>query len=489
VSLGIACLLSAATGFVALSWEILWIRVYSFATAGRAHAFGHLLGAYLFGIAVGSFAARRWCSGEREGRRTIRALATCLIVGNVVAAWAVPGAAEVARRLPPPCLLPLFALAAALLGTALPLLAHASIPADGLAGARLARLYLANIAGCAAGSLVTGFVLLDAAELHLVGAGLALAGGCVAWGVAARARSFALGIAAPIALFVSAHGMSANFPLWEKLQLKTDYRPGVRFAYVIENRSGVITVDAAGAVYGGGAYDGRFNVDAAGDENGITRAYAVAALHPAPRDVLVVGLGSGAWTQVLAHHPSVERVVVVEINPGYLELLGHRHEVFTLRTNPKVRFVIDDGRRWLHAHADRFDLIVQNTTYYWRANCTNLVSREYFELARAHLRDGGVFYSNTTGSLDILKTACAAFPHVRRFRNFVAVSDRPMAVDPARARATLEAWRVDGFVHVPAFRIEEILGGAGGDWEDRDSIVDRSRSATVITDDNMASEW
>jgi spermidine synthase len=62
-----------------------------------------------------------------------------------------------------------------------------------------------------------------------------------------------------------------------------------RFAGVIENRSGIITVTAQGVVYGHGMYDGRFNTDLKHDNNGIVRPYALSLFHPAPRDVLMVG--------------------------------------------------------------------------------------------------------------------------------------------------------------------------------------------------------
>ena len=48
---------------------------------------------------------------------------------------------------------------------------------------------------------------------------------------------------------------------------------------------------------------------------------------------------------------------------------------------------MDDGRRWLHRHADPFDVIVMNTTWHWRSNITNLLSREFMALARAHVTD------------------------------------------------------------------------------------------------------
>src|SRR5207302_2041193 len=83
---------------------------------------------------------------------------------------------------------------------------------------------------------------------------------------------------------------------------------------VVETRSGIVTVDADGTVFGHGSYDGRFNTDLTRDSNGIVRPYALSLFHPAPRNVLMIGLSSGSWAQVIANNPLVAALTVVEIN-------------------------------------------------------------------------------------------------------------------------------------------------------------------------------
>ena len=73
-------------------------------------------------------------------------------------------------------------------------------------------------------------------------------------------------------------------------------------------------------------------------------------MHPLPKHVLMIGLASGSWAQVIANDKDVEDETIVEINPGYLPLIGKQPEVESLLRNPKVHIVIDDGRRWLVAH-------------------------------------------------------------------------------------------------------------------------------------------
>ena len=88
-----------------------------------------------------------------------------------------------------------------------------------------------------------------------------------------------------------------------------------------------------------------------------------------------------------------------------------------------MKIVVDDGRRYLRATDQRFDLIVQNTIVYWRAHATNLLSAEYFALTKARLRPGGRLYVNTTRSSVVHKTLLSVFPHALRYQNMFIVGN------------------------------------------------------------------
>lgn len=238
------------------------------------------------------------------------------------------------------------------------------------------------------------------------------------------------------------------------------------------------------------------------DENILVRPLSLSLFHPNPESVLLIGLGTGAWAQVLANDPAVKHITLVEINPGYLKLIAKYPVVASLLHNPKVEIVIDDGRRWLNRHPDRtFDAIVQNTTFYWRTNATDLLSSEYLRLTAAHLREGGVILYNTTGSLRAQRTACTAFPGGFRVFNAIVVSPQPIAPDPARFRRTLVAYRIDGRPLLDVAdprqraRLDEIVsmltpaGQPTEVLEDCASILARSSGLRLITDDNMGEEW
>jgi spermidine synthase len=511
VTLPLALLLSALSGLVALSSEIVWYRAWSFAAQGRASAFGALLGFYLLGLAAGSHAGGRLC-GERDVAglgRVVRGIALAVLVASLLGFLVTPAMALASRLGLDAAGLPVVALATTLMGAVFPLVSHAGVPPDERVGPRVSYIQVANIAGSATGSLVTGFVLMDVWPLRTIATAVALAGLALSLGVLliARPSRRELGrgatLVAAAVVAVVALGPSLYRHAYEKMQLGPDYDPARPFAHVVETRSGVITVTADGEIYGGGAYDGVFRVDLRDDRNGIYRAFALGAFAPAPRQALMIGLASGSWARVVAAFPTLERLTIVEINPGYLELVRSYPGGEALLANPKVRVVIDDGRRWLQRHPDAtFDLIVQNTTWHWRAHMTDLLSREYLELVRGHLLPGGVFYFNTTHSANAQKTAVTVFPHALRVSNFVAVSDEPLTFDKQRWRAMLTPFRLDGRPLFdpasPSDRalLEKVLSLA--DDVDRSDHLGletgahmRARLAAVdiVTDDNMRVEW
>jgi spermidine synthase len=317
-------------------------------------------------------------------------------------------------------------------------------------------------------------------------------------------RVLVVGLTATAVLMLVSHVLFTG--LYERLLYKQGYTSDMAFKDVVENRSGVIAVSRNETVFGGGVYDGAFNTDPVNDSNGIFRAYAIAGLHPKPKQVLVIGLASGSWAQVLANHPEVQKMTMVEINPGYLPLIRGHSAVSGLLRNPAVEIAIDDGRRWLLAHPDRkFDFVLMNTTFHWRANVSNLLSREFLKLLRSHLNRGGIAYYNTTWSGEVQATGCAEFPYALRIANFLAVSDSPISVDQQLWRKLMINYKIDG---KPVFnlangndqsRLAEILRVAdepehqprsqGTEIESRAELLARWKGYRLITDDNMGAEW
>ncbi len=513
IGLVAAVALAALIGYLSLSYEILWFRTFSLAN-DTASAFALVLGTYLAGIANGSLRAQRLFDRSFSARRAALIVAGAVAAGSFLGFFLLPltaASAITAFGYLYPMLLMVFAQTT-LLGGLFPILCHSGIAADRGAGARVGQVYLGNIIGSVAGTLVTGFVLMDhlsiaAISLSLAEFGIAVAvvlGGLVAARTAWRIGILGVGVAAGLTLAAIAGSLFGN--VYEALIYKSAPTANQQFVDVVENKSGVITVSRDRTVFGGGAYDGMIAVDMLDDPNLLIRPFSLSLYHPDPQRVLMIGLATGAWAQVIANHPAVKHLTIVEINPGYIPIIRRYPEVASLLSNPKVTIVIDDGRRWLNRHpAARFDAIVQNTTWNYRPNVTNLLSAEYLRLVAGHLRPGGIALYNTTGSVRAQRTACATFAAGFRELNVMVVGNQRLRLDREGLRAILTEYRIDGH---PVFdlsnvryraRLDQVLASLAPESQGREpehaflescrSILARTRGLSPITDDNMGEEW
>jgi hypothetical protein len=209
----------------------------------------------------------------------------------------------------------------------------------------------------------------------------------------------------------------------------------------------------------------------------------------------MIGLATGSWAQVIVNHPDVESLTIVEINPGYLQLIREHPDVSNLLDNPKVVIAIDDGRRWLTKNRnEKFDVIVQNTSWAWHAQSSNLLSVEYLELVRKHLAPDGVFFYNTTSHPEALLTAVSVYPYAVKIDSCVAVSDQPFRLDIDRWEKIMQEYRING---APVVRPEDPADQKR--FLEVKSLYQRAENAEMlrsayagrklITDDNMGIEW
>ena len=86
--------------------------------------------------------------------------------------------------------------------------------------------------------------------------------------------------------------------------------------------------------------------------------------HAAPRNVLVIGGGDGGSSEEVLKHPSVERVVLAELDAGVIEMAKkHLHAVHRdVFANPKLCVHIGDGMAFVKTTAARFDIILLDLT-------------------------------------------------------------------------------------------------------------------------------
>ncbi len=116
--------------------------------------------------------------------------------------------------------------------------------------------------------------------------------------------------------------------------------------------------------------------------------------HPGPSCALVIGGGDGGSTEELLKHPSMQRVIIAELDAEVIRIArAHLQTVHCgALDDPRVDIRIGDG--WTTAESlartptERFDLIVLDLTDP-DTPAHRLYSREFFDLARQLLKPGG----------------------------------------------------------------------------------------------------
>jgi spermidine synthase len=237
------------------------------------------------------------------------------------------------------------------------------------------------------------------------------------------------------------------------------------------------------------------NLNPVTNENSINRVLVLSPLVDKPRNVLMIGLSIGTWLKLVTTFPGVESIDVIEINPGYLQAISHYPEQASALQDPRVNLYIDDGRRWLRAHPDkRYDMVIMNSSYHWRAYSTYLLSREFLLMIKSHMNPDAVMTYNTTYSLDALKTAESVFPYAYLYENFVIAGnyDWRGKLNSLAAIEKLAALTMDGKLLYPPGNealIKQQINKPLMQTKDIVPVYFNEHPLEIITDDNLITEF
>jgi spermidine synthase len=119
------------------------------------------------------------------------------------------------------------------------------------------------------------------------------------------------------------------------------------------------------------------------------------AYDPSVRDVLFVGLGGGSAPKRFWRDLRDVRIQVAEFDPAVVDAA---RRFFSLPRDPRLRVSVEDGRRYLVRHDERWDMIAIDA-FYADAVPFHLTTREFLELVRSRLRPGGVVVTNVIGAI------------------------------------------------------------------------------------------
>jgi spermidine synthase len=151
-----------------------------------------------------------------------------------------------------------------------------------------------------------------------------------------------------------------------------------------------------------------------------------------PKRILVIGMGGGVTAHFFQSIPGIEKVVIVELMDELGDFLYQNVDFNRVSMdNPLVEYIVDDGRRYLHANPEeKFDLIYADPLRWYSAGHNNLYSFEAMQLYQAHLSEDGVFCAYVDQPNVIPKTITSVFAHIDQFRfRTVVASARPIMYD------------------------------------------------------------
>jgi tetratricopeptide (TPR) repeat protein len=135
-------------------------------------------------------------------------------------------------------------------------------------------------------------------------------------------------------------------------------------------------------------------------------------LHKDPKNVFILGLGSGMTVGAALTHP-IERADVVEISPEVVKASDFfKTENRNALADPRTHLIIGDGRSHLALSNQNYDVIVSEPSNPWIAGVSSLFTKEFFESAKARLTPGGIIcqWANAYNvSQEDLKSIIATF--------------------------------------------------------------------------------
>ncbi|MFQ5537851.1 MAG: fused MFS/spermidine synthase [Gemmatimonadota bacterium] len=422
--------LAAASGFLTLSAETLWTRMFAQVLQNSVYSFSAILVVFLVALGVGGIVAHGLARTSASPRTILAGLLVsgALLVGlsPTLFHWATAGLAYIAPRatwgaylvavfrivvlviLPP----------AVLIGAVFPYLLKATPDTTRETGELVGRLVLFNSIGAVAGPLIAGFFLLDAIGLWGSLKMLALLYGALALVLAfpmgGRRARWWVGVPAVGLVILTV------LPAPPIVRLE----PGDVLRETLQGSDGVVAV-----VENGGNLQMRLdNYYALGDSRSALveqmQAHVPLLIHPRPDSILFLGMGTGLTAAAaLIHDP--KRVVVAELVPNVITAARRHFSPWnaSLFTDDRVKIVADDARNFLLGSTARFDVIVGDLFTPWHAGTGSLYTVEHFRLVREHLAPDGVFaqwlplYQLTPREFEIIAaTFSSVFPQVTVWR-------------------------------------------------------------------------
>ncbi|MBD3299602.1 MAG: hypothetical protein GF341_13175 [candidate division Zixibacteria bacterium] len=426
---------AAFSGMATLGLEVVWTRMFAQVLQNSVYTFAVILGVFLICLSVGSGVAHLLCKRPFNPRLTLSVLLALsgVIVGLTPLLFSqISGTVNYLRSdlgfvayvgVVFAGIGAVLGLAVVAMGTVFPYLMKLSERQVESAGRTVGQLVAINTFAAIVGSLLAGFWLLDL--LGVWGsirafALLYLALALVLW---PWQRPHLRRWSIPVVIGLAVVGLVLPYSNYSRIWLDEDDNETLVEAW--EGAAGSVAVVRTDDDNLRIRVNSSYNLGStAAAVNERLQGQIPLLMHDNPRRVFFLGLGTGITASGALNFP-VDRVVVCEINP---DVIRASRAYFTpwlrgLFDDPRVTVLPEDGRTWLAATNERFDVIVADIFLGFKSDVGSLYTLEHFQSVRNHLSQDGMFvqwlpfFDMSAAEFEIVaKTMLEVFPSVTLWR-------------------------------------------------------------------------
>ncbi len=455
--------LSALTGFTALCYEVLWIRMLTFYLGSLTYTFTTTVSTILLGLALGSFLYKRFLykDGEPASRTftvfaatqyaaaaaTAAALFATPWLASFRGAWLLAGESGFNNMggqlaytvcMSAACLF----IPATLIGALFPALGTMAVASKNNVATAVGRVYALNTIGCVVGSLAAGLLLIPSLgwfSSFLWILVISLVTGLLALSYGGTWKS-------PRALAWSVPPLVAAIAFASIAHYKPPLNPACKLLFYGEDSFGAVEIVDDPKLMEGKTlvFNGSCLATTVPNSLRYMRllGHLPVLLHPRPEKALVGCFGTGSTSGAIAIHPEVKHLDIVELSSMILKqnklFAAENHDVLA---NPKVKAQVNDVRNYLLCTKEKYDVVTFEPPPPSDAGIVNLYTSEFYQLVQKRLNPGGIMCQwapVACGSAKLWKmmvmTARTVYPYVsiwfpNSHEAIIVASDEPIKID------------------------------------------------------------
>ncbi len=525
----------ALSGFTSLAYEVFFTRVLTLFFRDSVYDFAIVLTTFLVGLGLGSLICGRVIERSRRPLLILAGVEGLVGFFSILSLGLINQLPYVAGYLQSmPTLYNQYGagywtavtvikfgyafgallLPTSLLGMTFPLVSKIWVSDIDRLGKDIGLINGVNTLGSMLGALLAGFLfisLFGTQNSIILTALLNIILGILLVGASDVSRKYALLAAAVVMAAIALYLV----PPWDKLRMSTlilepnqPLEQSLSLLYYNEDAYGIISVAEViplqiKVLTTNRLYSQNTSV-MTGLEDHRRLGYIPLLLHPKPRKVLVIGLGAGITLRGVSEVPGLKSIDCVEISEGVKQAAQYFSvENNHILENPKINFVIEDGRNFISTSGQSYDVIIADIFFPMSSGSSALFSREHFEASKAHLSPGGLMvqwlpaHQLSMAEIKIItRTFQSVFPHTSIWYGMIGDATPVIGLvgteqkleidlsvleatykDPGFARNLKETNLDDPFIFLSNFILEE------------DSVRTLTESQPINTDDHPIIEF